>query len=248
MIARPRGDSARCTVVVAVALLLAAAGCLTPETVRGASARGDEGTRSVEYVSWGSIKWLYMPAFLAPPAAAGSLTSRLGGTDWRYPPRTSPGNVLAKLEAAYVNRDAEAYLDCLGYGMTFYITGSGGGLPHYWGYDTEQAIHLLMFGAGSDVESVALDLEAISIQFDMGADPFDPSDDRWIYREDCDLEVVTSSRTLVSRYSHQFEIQLDPDEVGPSGEDLWEIVDWLDSGDLSAVEASSWTRLKAMFR
>ena len=54
----------------------------------------------------------------------------------------------------------------------------------------------------------------------------------------------------MSAHLQQFIFQLDPDEVGPSGEDLWEVVNWWDVErfEVSPAESSSWGAIKALYK
>lgn len=176
--------------------------------------------------------------------------------DSLYPVRSSPENVLVKLELAYERMDAEAYLDCLAEDFLFYLNPEDVSdwpeLPEYWDKAEETTIHENMFGDGTNVLSVALWLTHDTDSYDPG-DPGDPLDDLWTYREDYDIRVtLPPDLTLHAVSPSDFVFQVDPDEVGHGGMLLWEIVLWYDlpyewrTGP--SVEEASWGGIKAMYR
>lgn len=170
----------------------------------------------------------------------------------KYPLRTTPENALQKLRLAYTSRCVPAYLDVLAQDMTFYLSEDdwqGGELPMTWNKAEETTIHENMFADGSNVERIRLTLTYILDFFDPGADPVDPADDRWEYREGVDLRVtVSGDLTYLANSPSMFVFGRDTDQVGPAGEELWEIVDWFDLGDEGQrVEAATWGCIKALY-
>jgi uncharacterized protein YceK len=173
------------------------------------------------------------------------------------PARTSPTNVLTKLRDAYVSRDALAYLDCLASDFTFHVSpmdieDPDNPLPESWGKAAEVVMHQHMFSEGSGILNIALALTYLSDSYDAGADPEDPMDDRWTYTEGARLSVRVEDPpdlTYFTTADQLFVFQVDPDEVGPAGETLWEIVDWFDLAEApgARVEPSSWGKIKTMY-
>lgn len=167
----------------------------------------------------------------APPGGGNG-----NGGDIQYKIRTTPDNVLYNLRQAYEYMNAEEYLDCLADGFTFHLSEDdwqGGELPQTWDKAEETRIHNNMFAEESDVEDIALILtDMIEPAFDQGADPEDPADDRWEYKEAVDLRVtVGGDLTYLATAPALYVFQRDIDQTGPDGEELWEIIDWFDLGD-----------------
>lgn len=184
----------------------------------------------------------------------------LGGptADSLYPLRSSPENVLRKLNLAYVRMDAEAYLDCLAEDFIFFLNPDDltehPGLPEYWDKVEEATIHGHMFGEGTDVAGVMLVMTTQSSSCDEG-DPGDPLDDTWTFLEAIDLRLqLPPDLTLHATSPSEFILGVDPDETGHGGQLLWEITRWHDiavwTGRVpDAVRSGcSWTALKALFR
>jgi hypothetical protein len=153
-----------------------------------------------------------------------------------YKVRTSPDNVVHNLNTAYKDKNAQEYLDCLAEDFEFHLNPDDyedpdNNLPESWGKIVEQDIHEAMFADGSGVLNVSLTLTNISKQFNPGALPADPSDDTWTYREQTDLFVsVEDPPDLIyhANADQEFVFRIDPDETGPEGETLWEIIEWWD--------------------
>jgi ketosteroid isomerase-like protein len=172
-----------------------------------------------------------------------------------YPVRSSPENVLRKLNLAYERMDAEAYLDCLGEDFLFFLNPDDVDedpehpLPESWNRAEEETIHGNMFGEDTDVRAVSLVLDHVESGHDPG-DPEDPSDDVWTYLEHYDLRVLLPPNlTLLADSRSEFVFQVDPDEIGHGGIALWEITSWSDGPGLdSLTEDSSWGRIKSMYR
>jgi hypothetical protein len=171
----------------------------------------------------------------------------------KYRLRTSPNNVLYNLNLAYVEMDAERYLDCLAQDFEFIlnpddVNNPENPLPEYWGKQEERDIHERMFSDTTNVDRIDLTLTNISTNYDQGADPGDPNDDRFTYMEGTDLRVHIGDWTFLMLQDQQFVFMIDPDETGPNGEVLWEIVEWRDLRPPDRVEDCSWGRIKSMFR
>ncbi len=170
-----------------------------------------------------------------------------------YPLRTGPSNVLQKLNEAYVAMDVEAYLDCLAEDFEFVldpgdVNDPGNDLPPSWGKQAERDIHERMFSDTTNVDRIDLALTDISIDYDQGADPSDPADDRLTYLEQPDLRVVIGYWTYITSHEQEFVFMVDPDTTGPNGEALWEIVEWHEIDERSCLEDSSWGSIKALYR
>lgn len=180
----------------------------------------------------------------------------------KYPVRTSPDRALEQLALAYDSMNAAVYLDVLAGAMEFHLCQDdwqGGVLPESWGKSEETTIHENMFSPDGDVEWIQLTLETVSSAFDPGANPADPADDRWEYTEDFELWLtVGGDLAYLARGTCEFHFQRDADDLGPSGEELWEIIDWYELDSYRVVERSvgghvrgeqaSWGSVKALFR
>jgi ketosteroid isomerase-like protein len=174
-----------------------------------------------------------------------------------YPIRSTPGHVILKLVLAYQRMDAEAYLDCLAEDFLFHLNPDDltqhPELPESWGKAEETAIHSSMFGEGTEVEGVSLEMVMISTEYDPGADPEVIFDDRWTYREDVDLRVeFPPDLTLgVWGYYHDFVLAVDPDETSETGDPLWKIVEWYDinpwGSRTARISGTTWGAIKAIF-
>ena len=179
----------------------------------------------------------------------------------KYPLRTSPDLALDQLELAYNSMCAPAYLDLLAENLEFHLCQDdwqGGELPPVW-YKTEEAtIHENMFGQGTDVVSVQLQLTTLTSEFDPGPDPVDPADDRWEHTTAVDLRVtVAGCLTYLATHNSIFVFQRDVDEQGPSGEELLEIIEWYEldwyevrersAGAHARVGHTTWASVKALF-
>ncbi|MBD3367218.1 MAG: hypothetical protein GF405_03450 [Candidatus Eisenbacteria bacterium] len=171
----------------------------------------------------------------------------------QYPERTSPENVLAKLEQAYEAMDAAAYLDCLAPGFVFHLASSDWqsdpGLPEYWGFSEESAVHGNMFHPSSIVEHVTVSLNVLSWSHDPGTDPGDPSDDRWIsFAESVVWFHCQSDIVYLASSAQEFTLRVDPDDQGAGGETLYDIIEWSEIEFLaSGRESTTWGCVKAMF-
>jgi hypothetical protein len=201
------------------------------------------------------------PLIAAAFLSAGCSTSSTGPepTDQtEYHPRTSPQNVIGNVGRAYGNMDAEAYLDCLAEDFIFFLNPGDltefPALPEYWDKAEETAIHENMFGEGTDVQRITLVFTHVSAVYDPGPTG-DPLDDLWTYVEDADLRVeLPPNLTLHAEAPAEFLFRVDPDEVGPNGEILWEIWKQWDieeegrGGRSEGRESTSWGTVKAMFR
>ena len=180
-----------------------------------------------------------------------------------YKERTSPANVVYNLNTAYADMNAREYLDCLAENFEFHLNPEDVNdptndppLPEYWGKDEETRIHEAMFGEGSNVERITLTLTNLGEDYNPGADPVDPMDDRWTRVEGTDLRVtIPGDLTFLANADQEFIFQIDPNETGPSGERLYEIVRWEDkqrSGrmpvDEEAGELVSFGLIKALYR
>lgn len=174
-----------------------------------------------------------------------------------YPERTSPANVVEKIRAAYVNMDADAYLDCLAEDFTLFLNtddiAQDPSLPEHWGKPTEAAVHEAMFAGGADVQGVALDFVSATASWEAN-DPGVPTDDEWVRVEDVDLRIeLANDLTIRAAAPVEFWLRIDRDQVGRNGEILWEISRWYDASEggcgscSGCYEAASWGWVKALY-
>jgi hypothetical protein len=178
----------------------------------------------------------------------------------QYKQRITPENVIYNLNTAYKWMNAEQYLACLADNFEFKLNpddvdNPDNDLPESWGKQEERDIHERMFSDTTNVDQIKLILTNISIDYDAGADPQSPDDDRYTYLEGTDLQVIIGEWTYLADANQEFVFQIDPDETGPNGETLWEIVEWYDIKPPTArpvvdgdVMPTSFGRLKAMYR
>ncbi len=176
--------------------------------------------------------------------------------------RDSPQHVLDNLLKAYEHKDAVHYLDCLAEDFTFLVNEDE--LedhpelePGFWGKAEERVIHEEMLGDdGAEDITLTLTQDGDAVRVD-GPEPDDPPE--WQYNEAVDLRVYvidqTGPVTLWATAPSMFQFRIDQDQVGPSGETLWEIVLWKDlpgpREDVASDESGdviSLGRLKAMFK
>ncbi len=196
----------------------------------------------------------------APPGGGGGG----GGGEASYRDRLSPTDALHNLDTAYEYKNADEYLACLAEDFIFYTAEADQNdpqnpLPEDWDKQIERGIHENMFGDETDVDRITLTLTNQSIDYNSGADPLDPSDDTYAYVEAVDLRVYIpipgDDLILLATANNMFVFGVDPNEVGPNGETLWEVKEWHDlderSGSLvsegSTAESTSVGRLKAGF-
>jgi len=174
-----------------------------------------------------------------------------------YPLRTTPENVLEKLRLAYANMDLEPYLDCFAEEFLFFVSEAdqgnpGNPLPAYWDVVTEEMIHAAMWDAESNVDSIAVVLTEIASEYDPGADPGSTADDRWIVQMGVDVRIYIPIPgdvfILLVTGDQTFVLQVDPNELGPEGEALWEIAEWWDAHEgRPSTEDTSWAGVKALY-
>jgi len=185
-------------------------------------------------------------------------------TEVQYKVRTTPANVIYNLNTSYKYTNLEEYLACLADNFEFIlnpddVADPDTDLPESWGKTDEEDIHERIFGLGdtTGVDGIDLTLTNVSSQWNQGADPIDPSDDTWEFLETTDLRVTIGEWTFLANADQKYTFQIDPNETGPEGEDLWEIVIWEDLKEEAAMggrapgentERSSVGRIKAMYR
>ena len=183
---------------------------------------------------------------------------------YRY--RLTPEDVLHNLRTAYVYMNAEEYLLCLAEEFMFLTAEAdqndpSNPLPADWDKQAERDIHLNMFGDGSNVDRITLNLTDRNIEFVPGPFPDQTDDDTWRYTEEVDLRVFIplpdDDLIYLATADNMFTFRVDPDpgQVGPNGEPLWEIIEWEDL-DLRAagalrrdpdIEISSVGRIKSRY-
>jgi hypothetical protein len=173
--------------------------------------------------------------------------------DLPYPLRTSPDSLLAQLRWAYEHEDLDVYMECLADSFTFYLCEddwtNDPTLPQFWRRLEEDAIHTNMFAEAGSVDRITLtltttDVDTVSIPDGRGVG--------WVYEESVDLRVYVGSTIYLATQPNAFTIRLDPDEVGPNAEALYEIWAWREldhwRGGASSMVSRSWGSVKAMFR
>ena len=232
------------TIVVSVVLVFS-----------GAQASGSDdglgdGSVRIEHASWGCIKALYRGAGF--PSRVVSESGGIGN-QVRYPVRDSPEHALQKLVEAYNAMDADAFIDCLSDTFSFWLNEQDviddPTLPCYWDVAIETGMHWNMFGGGS-IESIWLILtqHGEAVELPPGV-PGGPS--AWEYRENYDLSVYLSAGLMLwSDEGAVFRLSVDPDGVGPSGEELWEVSRWSDVDEFagSPVDELRWGRINTFYR
>jgi hypothetical protein len=172
-----------------------------------------------------------------------------------YFARTSPDSVIANLRLAYQNKNRSVYLDCLAEEFVFHPSESTLAeyewLPESWGKDTEDYIHAQMFHYGSFFQSIALELLQDGDPVEVpGPDPDDPI--QYEYTFDVDLRVdCPDSVQYIATAPSLFVLRVDPLDLSPTGDDLWEIIEWYDTDEDGGcgrpVMPTSWGALKAIF-
>jgi len=232
-------------VCVTLAILLA---------LGGAQAFGSSGVSAshsgrVEDATWGGLKVMYRGAAVSSDDMSHARSTE---SQVRYPIRDTPEHTLAKLVEAYIAMDAEAYIDCLSDTFTFWLNEQDviddPTLPWYWEVATETGIHWNMFN-DSWIDSIELTLTQYgdAIELPPGV-PGRPS--AWKYQENYDLWLhMPEAMFFRATEGAEFILAVDPNEVGPSGKELWEISRWEDVESFDTpVEHTSWGAIKALFR
>ncbi len=175
--------------------------------------------------------------------------------DAYYILRTTPDSVLANLVTAYQHDGIVEYLDCLAEDFIFYPSdGALAGnewMPESWGKDEERLIHFRMFLPAGNIIDIDLDLIQIGDPVEIpGATYEDPV--MYEYTFGVDLLVMQPHDIgYIATAPSLFVLRPDPDEVGPAGEELWEIFLWYDLDEDGTcgrpVEPVSWGEIKAMY-
>jgi hypothetical protein len=184
-------------------------------------------------------------------------------TQVQYKVRSTCDNVLYNLETAYEYMNLNEYVACLSESLVFHpnpadVNDPENPLPEKWYKQDEVDIHRGMFEGNDDqgpVDDISLNLTVTSFQFVPGPDPGSSLDDGWKYICSVDLRVTIGEWIYVATAPAEFLFKIDPDEVGPESETLWEIVHWWDRDpDTRGREASepgeertSFSRIKARF-
>jgi hypothetical protein len=151
-----------------------------------------------------------------------------------YRLRTSPENVIHNMQLAYIYMDAGQYLDCLSEDFIFYPSEEdvGGDVPELWYKDTERNVHESMFSDSPPghpelaVESIQLTLTLANSDTIQGSEPGELN---WIFEENVILYVnLYSGVTYYANAPSEYWFRKDQDQVGPNGEELWEVYEWHD--------------------
>jgi hypothetical protein len=150
-----------------------------------------------------------------------------------YHDRLTPEDVIHNLQTAYVDMNADKYLDCLSEDFTFYPTDEdvqnpNNGIPPEWGKDVETSTHRNMFADASNVESISLTLTEITSEHIEGI-PDDPMDDIYVYRVGVDLRVnLLNGVTLLATAPSEYWFRVDQDQPDDPDVIWWEIYLWYD--------------------
>lgn len=199
---------------------------------------------------------LALLAFSTLPGCSSNSLAPDEGTegDIGYHARTSPDSVMANLRLAYENRDLDPYMECLAADFVFYPSPGTleelPWLPDSWGRDDEWYVHHDMF-RDVYVMEIALELFQNGEPVELpGPDPGDPV--MYEYTFGVDLRVnCPDSLQYVATAPSIFLLAVDPDDTGPGGVPLWEILHWYDLDDNTAcgrpVLPTTWGELKAMY-
>jgi hypothetical protein len=151
-----------------------------------------------------------------------------------YRVRTTPANVVHNMQLAYVNKNADEYLDCLSEDFVFYANevDVGQGIPEFWYKDTERNIHENMFSDSPPdpqytVDTIQLQLTLANKDSIASSVPGEEWDR--IFTESVILYVnLFSGTTFYANAPSEYRFRVDQDQVGPNGEQLWEIYEWYD--------------------
>jgi hypothetical protein len=178
--------------------------------------------------------------------------------DLPYPLRSNPDSLMAQLVWAYNNMDLDVYLDCFADSLVFYLSEEEVAEhpelePGYWGKAVEETIHASMFGSGAvHADSIYLalrttDIDTVSVPDGCGRGV------GWQYREAVNLRLYVGGDWMYwAAAPSAFIIRQDPDDVGPSGETLYEVWEWRELAPAMregvGTEQSSWGSIKAMYR
>jgi hypothetical protein len=183
-----------------------------------------------------------------------------------YRDRLHPDDVIHNLQTSYEYMNAQEYLYCLAEEFIFHTSPADQNDPEnpleeQWFKQDERDIHNAMFADGSNVERIRLTLTVVSSGFNEGGDPGSTLDDTWDYRVAVDLQVVVpppdggENLILLANADQDYVFSVDPNETGPNGEDLWEVLEWWDledgsyrlpAGDSCDIR-STFGRIKARF-
>lgn len=176
------------------------------------------------------------------------------GVTYEFKVRETPEDVIHNLTTAYIYGDPNEYLDCMAEEFTFFLNpediNEDPTLPRYWGKGTEDTIAYNMLGDDSDVERIELTLTQFGQPVENASLP-----GAWDYNYNVDLRVHIPVNTILhANTGATYTFQVD-DQVGPQGQELWEIRWWYDVDKFAKAlppggneELVSWTELKNMFR
>ncbi len=185
-----------------------------------------------------------------------------------YRDRLHPDDVIHNLETSYEYKNAQEYLYCLAEEFIFHTSPADQNDPdnpldEEWFKQDERDIHEAMFAEDSNVDRIRLTLTVVNApnEPNPGPDPESTHDDTWLYRVAVDLQVVVpppdggENLILLANADQQYLFSVDPNETGPNGEDLWEVLEWWDLEDgqyrLPAGETcdikTTFGRIKARF-
>lgn len=190
-----------------------------------------------------ALSGLVLAGIIIPGCSNDSCTCP-AGPEIVYPERTSPENVIEKLNLAYVNMDLEAYMDCLAESFTFFVSPDELNNPYYdgpesWNTAVEETIHRRMFSGAAGTQ---LMFQPITIEWNAG-------DELWRYTEDADVRVTISPITYFATAPQLFVVAVDAERTGPAGEELWAIVEWHELSEYGGrvSEVGNWSSIKLLF-
>ena len=175
--------------------------------------------------------------------------------DSDYPEPTSPEQVLANVQRAYVYRNLHEYLDCLSDDFKFHFTEDDQEdwpeLPPWFHKSDEQQVHENMFGDEWDVETIALTLTVASVETIPGGDLHVRTGDVVVIYADMDLRIMFSGGDgYLATRPQEFRFRTVPGSGERDGRILWEMFEWHDLEDWdngARVEEAGWGGIKYYF-
>jgi hypothetical protein len=178
-----------------------------------------------------------------------------GEVDPDYPEPTSPEQVLANVQRAYVYRNLDEYLACLSEDFKFHFTEEDQQgwpqLPPWFYKSDEQQVHENMFGDEWNVESITLTLTVASVDTIPGGDLQVPTGDVVVIRADADLRVnLLGGLTYMATTPQDFYFRTALDWDARDGRALWEMFEWHDLepwDDGARIEDAGWGGIKYCF-
>jgi hypothetical protein len=178
-----------------------------------------------------------------------------GEVDPDYPEPTSPEQVLANVQRAYVYRNLDEYLACLSEDFKFHFTEADQHdvpqLPPWFYKSDERQVHENMFGDEWNVEWITLTLTVVSVDTMPGGDLGMLTGDVVVIRAETDLRVsLAGGTTYLATSSQEFYFRTVVGSEEGEGRVLWEMFEWHDlewTGQGNGREGTSWGVIKYCF-